>query len=709
MDFYNPGLLWALPFGLVPIIIYYLMRFRSLKVTWGADYVLQRALERLRKKLYLDQLLLLAARVLAGIFLVLAFARPVSPSKDAIISSSGIHRVILVDTSYSMEAEDQSGSVWQRSREILRQLVSTWGRGETWSLCRVAETPEWVVEDATVTTPAATRARIDRLAPADTSAALAKALEEVAARFAGSRVELYLFTDDQATTWEGVAQATWPGGSPPPIYWVCPPLEERANLAVTAVQPGGERPLARHPSRTFVAVRNFGTEPVTDLPVELLLDGTYAGRESISLLPGQAGTVHFDLVPEVAGSHRLTARLGRDVLPRDNEMTAGIEVIDRIQVAILRDREQTGKFDSAWSFLEIVGRLAAARDEDDRPLYTMGPCVFTLATPDTQAKALAKADVLLLDGGRTLDKALVAALRQAVQRGAGLVLAADERIDSAAWNRLLAPAGLLPARLGRLHIETLGGPRRRTLNRADLGVGPLRAFETAEDGDLAKAHFYTWYDLAPADRPSTVYCRFADHQPYLVGQRGEGGGKVLLLAAGLNARSNNLLVREFCLPFLIRLFSQAAEGGILPRTVDRNTPVRLRLPADAELRAATWNAEGREPVPVTPVPGPQGVLVAAPAGLGAIGASSLLLVDDEGTRRVWFGVQGERVDSDLTPLDSNTRRAVTQQLGVQEVKSWEELNSLLQANRRGTEWHVWAMLALVLLLGAEMLLQRKFT
>ena len=65
MDFFHPGMLSWLPLGLIPIIIYYLMRFRSLKIAWGAEYVLMRALERLKKRTRLDQLLLLLVRVLA--------------------------------------------------------------------------------------------------------------------------------------------------------------------------------------------------------------------------------------------------------------------------------------------------------------------------------------------------------------------------------------------------------------------------------------------------------------------------------------------------------------------------------------------------------------------------------------------------------------------------------------------------------------------
>ena len=70
VSFVNPHLLWALPLAAAPVIIYFLMRFRAVAVPWGADYVLKRALDRLRKKLFLDQILLMALRTLAAAAIV---------------------------------------------------------------------------------------------------------------------------------------------------------------------------------------------------------------------------------------------------------------------------------------------------------------------------------------------------------------------------------------------------------------------------------------------------------------------------------------------------------------------------------------------------------------------------------------------------------------------------------------------------------------
>src|SRR5690349_5218584 len=121
MLFANPLLLWALPLGLIPIVIYYLLRFRSLSVTWGANYVLERALERLKRRLHLDQIILMALRVLACALIVLAFARPVLRRASATVAGSGIHHVLIVDGSYSMLAGAPGHRRWDAALEAMKK------------------------------------------------------------------------------------------------------------------------------------------------------------------------------------------------------------------------------------------------------------------------------------------------------------------------------------------------------------------------------------------------------------------------------------------------------------------------------------------------------------------------------------------------------------------------------------------------------------
>ena len=76
LAFFNPLLLWALPLAAVPIIIHILNRRRFQKVPWAAMEFLLRAMKRNRKRLRMEQWLVLLLRVLAVLLLVFLVSRP---------------------------------------------------------------------------------------------------------------------------------------------------------------------------------------------------------------------------------------------------------------------------------------------------------------------------------------------------------------------------------------------------------------------------------------------------------------------------------------------------------------------------------------------------------------------------------------------------------------------------------------------------------
>ncbi|MFW6107302.1 MAG: vWA domain-containing protein [bacterium] len=706
MTFIHPAFLWALPFAAAPIVIYLLLRYRSLRVVWGANYVLERALERLRRRLYLEQLLLLAVRVLACAALVLAFARPASRAASPLATATGVHRILAVDGSYSMLAGRDGATRWDRAVDAMKNLVATWGRGETWSLCLVGEETEWIVEAKPVGAPGEADATLEALAPRETAIELAEVVADILARFPREPIEVYLVADDQAPTWEGMERLALPVGSQAAIFWIHPPLETRENLAVTSVRVPNERVLVGHPCRLFVAVRNYGTA-AANAALELLVDGAFADKQDFAVLPGQEVWLRFDAALDRPGPHYVTARLGTDALAFDNALSAGLEAADRLSVAVLRDAAAKGKFDSAWGFLEIAGRVQKTVDADGRPVFPMGRIDFSLVEGECTADVLVAFDAVLLDGGRTVTQELAAVLSSFVRRGGSLVATPDESVDAAAWNAMLGGAGLLPAELGKLHVEALGGERFHALAQADSGGPAPMFFESDANGDIGEARFYTWHDLREVDEAARVRARFADGQPFLVRERA-GAGSVVLAAAGLSGRGNNLIVREFLVPFVFWVFSEAVSAAMPPRTVGLGEPIRVHLPATQDVDAASLHIEGWPPVPLAPQRAGDDLLLAAPEGSPRSGLCSILVTRDGGSSRVWFGVQGERVDSDLRPLAPEAKEKVFEKLGIVEAGDWAELDEILAARRRGAEWHHGLILALLALLAAEMVIQRRF-
>jgi hypothetical protein len=693
-SFVNPHLLWALPLAAAPAIIYFLMRFRAVSVPWGADYVLERAIERLKKTLYLDQLFLMALRTLAAAAIVLAVARPVTcrTAGGGAVLGSGVHHVVVLDDSASTLARVAGGTatIWERQKEILGRLVATWGRGERWSLLRAAGEPRWVREYAEVTSPAESVAVVESLEPpGEDAAAIGRALAMAVAAAGDRPAEIILVSDDQQSNWAD-AERTIPAaaaGRRPAVTWVRLAPRDRDNRAVTAVRVKPEVCLVGHPCAVEVKVRNVGPAPAEDAAVEVLVDGVFQARSSTPLQPGQEATLAFTVTPESAGSHAVSARLAADVLPADDEAFAGIDVRDRATVVVCRDPAKTGTFDSAGGFLALLADVIGRKNDEGMPLLAAAPLVVEACTDDCSAAALSKADVVVVDGGSRLDAALVTAVAQRVDAGGAVLLAPGPGIDRDPWNALLADAKLLPA---RVTAAVEGTP----------GVEPVRRLPGSA------AAFHSWLDLEPVPGKSVVTRSFADGGPFAVALVRRPGA-VVELAAGLNGRINNLVVFADVVPLVVDLVTDAMSRAAFPRTVATGEPIAVAVPDPAAIAGATFTLGEGEPEPLEP-----GAVIRLPGGSRRSGLGSLLVLrrgaGREAAERIAIGVQGPRVDADLAPLSPARAAEVAGAVDLTTVGSWEELERALESRRLGRDWQPWAFAALLAALLGETALTRRF-
>jgi hypothetical protein len=719
MTFLNPHILWALPFVAVPVIIYYLMRFRSLEEPWGANYVLERALERLRKSLYLEEVLLIALRCLACGLLVVAFARPLWTAGGAGLRGGDRHHVVILDASYSMRADaGQGGGTdgehdrWSRATRVVSNLVENWGRGAKWSLLVMGELPgesdgrsrnlRWVVEGKAIGSAENAVQTVAEIRPGESDASLPDALESVSARFGEDQLDLYILSDDQATTWRGVEDGQWPGLSTTPMYRINLAGADRDNVAVTAVEPASRIALSCQQIPLFVSVRNFGPRRVRDRRLRILCDGKFREEATVSLLPGQEADVMVSVTFEEPGSHRVLARLDRDRLAFDDSLVGCVEVVENIDVLVLSDPASEEKFESPLGFFRVMERLV--REEK------AGKIRFHGGADSLTPEKLNDIEVVTIDGGRSIGPELGGILRAWLAEGGGLILAVDDRADPEQWNAHLGRDGLLPAPLKTVRVNSFDSENYRTLARSRFGDAMLRPFAKVAEGDISRAKFFAWAELGESRPGATVLARFADDSPFLVGQELDPG-RVLLMTGGMGGRNNNLVVREFFVPLLYRLFSGAASGTIFPRSLREDRTARLLIERPDIVRGITFDPGDDEPIALRPPKsdGPSRVAVDTDAvRVGGSGACSMLVMRRGDRRRVWYGVQRPRTDSDLRPVPDEWLAGVRENLNLTEVGGWSELQEALRSEQGGREWYVWAILALLAALFGEMLLQRRF-
>lgn len=124
MNFLFPAFLAALGVVLIPILLH-LFHLRRFKTFYFSNLAFIKKLEVSSKSARkLKNLLILISRVLALLFLVLAFSQPFWKQQENQSSGTQEVRIIYIDNSYSMTAIGVEGELLSQARTMAKELIS---------------------------------------------------------------------------------------------------------------------------------------------------------------------------------------------------------------------------------------------------------------------------------------------------------------------------------------------------------------------------------------------------------------------------------------------------------------------------------------------------------------------------------------------------------------------------------------------------------
>src|SRR5580700_10346391 len=207
MSFLNPSLLGLLSLVGIPLLIH-LIRRRKLKVIqWAAMEFLLQSQRKQKRRLRIEELILLALRMLIVAMAVLAFARPVLRAGIPLFSQNArVYAVIVLDNSYSMEHHGPDGRTsFERAQDSIHEMLShVMKEGDSVSVVLGSSKPDGMVAVPSFDLKTVER-RIAALKPSDRATdylATAQLVNRMLKASKSTIKEVYWFTDDQATAWE---------------------------------------------------------------------------------------------------------------------------------------------------------------------------------------------------------------------------------------------------------------------------------------------------------------------------------------------------------------------------------------------------------------------------------------------------------------------------------------------------------------------------
>ena len=741
--FQNPGLLAGMALAAVPLVIHLLNRRRFKPQPWAAMRFVLAAYKKTRRRVQMENLLLLLARVLAVALFALAITRPYASGDSPLAALREERRdlVLLVDASASTGYQDDVRSVHaairERTAELLDELDGARGdRAKLAFLGARARIFPW-------TDPSDARSILDTLEGAldenadlaGTLFQLADELEEDAKSGVGSALEIRLLTDLQQSLFlsfkdQGTAETGSDGDlNPPPalaeqlerfealdtkvlVEDLGPRAMRPPNLSVSALTPIGEDPRVGAPFDVAVEITNHGDQDVLAERVALQVGDDRLPSQRIDIPARSSAEATFSVLLDEPGRHALIAALEGDRLGIDDTRALVIDAPPPLNVLLVNgapaDRIEDDEVGFLSAVLEPPDEFGGGASNPFR-VQVIGPAELDAApsAPDgslTQrdGSTIEGADVIVLANLGPLSAGVVERLEARIAAGSSLVVTVGDRAsDVERWAEPLLGedgVGLLPAQPSRL----VSAPRRTSYYRVASFVEESPELGYFADKKrtplLTEVPIYDFVATSPLPG-ATVLARLSDARtsPLLV-TRPFGRGRTLLWTTSIDRAWNRIPDSgKTFVPLVLELFDAIAP--------DRDSSYNLGVGSELTVTTAAFprspmlvDPRGRQtPLEGAPTERDDGRWVLPSLSADRLDRAGLYELKSEGAKSVPIAIHVPSDESDLSRATPAEVEAIHTALVVTEQTGSQPDTERTAAPRTGEIWRLLAMIALGLL------------
>lgn len=734
----NALMLFGLAAVIIPPIIHLLNRRRFDVVDWGAMQFLQVS-ETVRRRLLLEEILLMLLRMGLIALMVLALAAPyvISPAVGALGNRPNRDVVLLLDGSYSMGFTGSGRTAHEAARDWATAFVNELAAGDSVAVVQAKQQPVPLVAELTHDLEQVREALARLPGPrggCDWPAAVRLA-HQILAQGKRPRRDVIVLSDGQRfgwadeTTllrWELLAQEFRDQAAPRPALWV-------VNLDPD--RPADPPNWSLTPLRASRSVASVGQQITFRTALELFGQPTYKppyrvavevdGKPAGTVQPPSAAPLDRGQVPlsfrhrfPTAGSHLVSVVLEpdppadqrppgyqvKDHLPGDNRQDFAVEVVEALPVLLVDGEARPSPRHRGTDFLRdalspkrdptpvVLTKVVAARDFDPAQL-----------THDLGPKAGSRPRVLILANVPRLTAEQQAGIVRFLADGGGVLVTLGEGVDPAYYNEQLYQGGngWLPARLEEIAGNETEPERGARPLPSSLFHPALDLFREVPSGGLADARFPRWWKVStPGKQAAAVPVALLTSNDPLLVERSYRGGRVLLCAVPLdNSWRTNLPDLPAFAPLAHELVYYLAGARTADFNLQPGQPIRYQPPGDE----------------------PPGVVVLRPPEGEArhLAAERWPLLYEEtrdpgvyrltaaNNRAVYYVVQPDHRESDLTPCTPEDRAKVAKLLPVRYENDLREMLTSLVAPDQKQELWWWLMLGVIALLFGEVWLTRR--
>ncbi|MGB2822984.1 MAG: BatA domain-containing protein [Phycisphaerae bacterium] len=763
MPFLHPTVFWAgLAAVSVPIVIHLLNRRRFRLMDWAAMQFLWESVRKNRRRLRIEELILLALRCLVLAVLATALARFTGCRAIEALpgGTESQTAVFLLDDSYSMGQRVGGGTIFSAATtDVAEQLeklsqtdkvaiLLTSGADDGEPFFKLTHMADAEVEQLS--------ARLAGLTPSDGRVRLGRALAAAGKVFQGDKSvvrRLYLYGDFRRVDLAGAEESDairgeFEGLRKLNVEVVAMDFGRgpKNNLTIESMDMLDKYAIAGVPVRVRLEVRNHGRSAVRDVEVRLTAKlNTAEGLRDVelptaaidSIEPGSAGRTEVQVTCPHVGPAVVTATLGPDELAADNSAHLALDVRQVINVLAVDGRPDMSDPAESESFFFVHAIDPDRNGSEGAKVEVVSPGALG-ETPLAGFDLVVLLNVgelpIMLDANGTAQYPQLDALTEFVMSGGGLAIFTGDRVNLMFYNGPLYAngSGLSPYSLA----PQVGDPAKRDSffrldPRSIASEGVLKVFRDFLAAGVDPTRFIRFYAFngtnptgpppsSPDVKPPRVLAKFADedNSPAIVARQ-VGRGTVLMFYTSATMTWNDWPADEngtyvAVLNDMLAYLGRPQAPG-LSATVGE--PVVFALPdgmGDATATLKTPLHPIQPVVPLVPVRKtdrpdrrPQELLrYERPDHAGTY--SLELALPDETTRQVLFARNVDPAEGDLT---CGREPALAAALGSEQfvyVDRTAARPHRVEKPEVHKEYWTWALALLALLLAAETFLGQRF-
>ena len=405
-------------FGLVAVAIpiaVHLFNFRRYrKVYFSNVEQLEQIQTETRRQSTIRQLLIMVCRILAIVFLVLAFARPVIPNRSGTVKA-GINDVsIYIDNSFSMENSNGSTSLLELAKTKAREIVAAYGPTDRFQLMTnnlEGRHFHWVTKDELMLL----LDDLDASSASPTLSAMIQRQFDFLSTGHGANKQAFIISDLQATA---VDIDNFPNDSNITTTFV--PLEASSlnNVYIDSLSLNAPAFYRGNSVSAEVWLHNDGDEDLTKVPVTLFANGRQRALATVDLPARGIATTTMHFTIDNAGVIEGIIETTDYPITFDDKYFFSLNIRDRIKMLTVEGGNSN----------EYLDRLFG---NDSSVAYS------TLNLKQMDFSRIDGNDIILLDELPSLTTGMMQSLKMFVEYGGTLVIVPADEIDESSYNDAL--------------------------------------------------------------------------------------------------------------------------------------------------------------------------------------------------------------------------------------------------------------------------------